>query len=78
MSKTKLLLGAVITVFALGTTTDMVSAAVKHSSEKAEKAKPAPVVGFASGPPASLHCRKGQTYVLHTMGKMSWACEKAA
>jgi hypothetical protein len=47
MSKTKLLLGAVITVFALGTTTGMVSAAVKHSPEKAEKAKPAPVVGLA-------------------------------
>ena len=74
MSKAKLLVGAMITVFALGTTTGMVSAATKH----APKAKPAPVVSLASGPPASLHCKKGETYVLHTAGKMSWACAKAA
>jgi hypothetical protein len=76
MSKTKLLVGAVITVFALGTTTGMVSAAVKHTPEKAEKAKPAPAVSFSSAPPASLHCKKGETYILHTTGRMSWACVK--
>jgi hypothetical protein len=76
MSKAKLLFGAAITVCALGVTTGMVSAAVKHVPEKA---KPAPVASLDSGPPASLHCKKGQTFVLHTMGnKMSWACMKAA
>ena len=77
MSRTRLLLGAVITVFALGTTTGMVSAAVKHTPEKAEKAKPAPTVSLNSAPPASLRCKKGETYILHTTGKMSWACVKA-
>jgi hypothetical protein len=75
MLKARLLVGAVIAVVALGATTSMVSAAVKH----VPKAKPAAVAAtFDSGPPASLHCRKGQTPILHTMGKMRWACEKAA
>jgi hypothetical protein len=52
MSKTKLLLGAVITVFALGTTTGMVSAAVKHTPEKAEKPEKKPAKKKAAAPKA--------------------------
>ena len=74
MPKAKLLVGAVVAIFALGATTGMVSAAAKQAPPKA---KPV-AVSLGSGPPASLSCKKGQTFVLHTMGKMSWACVKAA
>ena len=74
MLKARLLVGAVTAVVALGATTSMVSAAVKH----APKAKPAVVAAtLDSGPPASLHCGKGQTPELHMMGKMHWVCVKA-
>jgi tetrahydromethanopterin S-methyltransferase subunit D len=76
MLKARLLVGAVIAVVALGATTSMVSAAVKHVPPKA---KPAAVAAATldSGPPASLHCGKGQTPELRTMGKMRWVCVKA-
>jgi hypothetical protein len=76
MSKARLLVGTVVTICFLGATTGMVSAAVKHAPAK-HKAAPAPVATLDSGPPASLHCKKGETYVLHMMGKMHWACAKA-
>ena len=67
MLKTRILVAAVAAACALGATTSVVSAAAKP--------KVTPVT-FNSGPPASLHCKKGSTPVLHTMGKMSWACAK--
>ena len=67
MLKARLLIGAVIAACALGATATIVSAATKAS--------PAP--SLTGGPPASLHCKHGTTPILHTMGKMSWACVKA-
>jgi hypothetical protein len=75
MMRTKVLVGTLITAFALAASTSMVDAKTKTKHEA--KAKPAATaVDFSSSPPASLKCKKGETYVLHTMGKMKWGCAK--
>jgi hypothetical protein len=73
MTKAKLFTGAMIASCALALSTGVVSAATKHSHHKA-----APAVTMDSSPPASLECKKGQVLILHTMGKMRWACIKPA
>lgn len=72
MMKTKLMVGTVVAVFALAVSTSMVDA---HTTSHHHAAKPA-AVGLSSSPPASLHCKKGETYVLHTTGTMHWGCVK--
>jgi hypothetical protein len=71
--KTKVLVGTVVAVFALAASTGMVDAKTKSSAHHAAAATP---VDFSSSPPASLKCKKGETPVLHTMGKLKWGCAK--
>ena len=78
MLRAKVIAGAVIVACALGAGTTVASAAVKAKVIHHPKAVAPAALTFDSAPPASLRCGKGQTYELHTMGKMKWACVKAA
>jgi hypothetical protein len=75
MSKSRLLVGAMVAVCALAATSDVVSAAAKHHA--AAKAAPAKPVTFDSGP--SNYCGKGNAPILHSMNPahLYWGCVTA-
>lgn len=80
MSRARLIAGVVIVTCTLAASTSVVSAAAKAKPAKPAKPAPAAAVTLGSSPPASLQCKKGQTYQLHGVGtnKLKWICAKAA
>jgi hypothetical protein len=73
MTKSRLLVGTLVAVFALAATTDVVSAKSARHAVRAANAKP---TTFDSSPPS--YCGKGNAPILHTMnGNLRWGCVTA-
>jgi hypothetical protein len=77
MTKSKLIVGVLVTAFALGATIEVASATAGHSARHAVRAAHVKPTTYDSSPPN--YCGKGAVPILHTMNPahLYWGCVDA-